>query len=375
MSHPDPEDPMTNQILISGVSQNDFLDPKNESLEFEESLRNDFGSLRVRKIRDSYFYDGLDVDLAISYVVDWKNTIEYLVLKRPYAYIQKSLYGSKTTYVTGDFEYKGIKASKRGNDVYQYHISELLRPLLEVEDNVFFGENGRKKTRLLFMVLTYDANRCSFGDAWKNVGFEYNSFRSNIVKQYGKVSIFRTWEASDRKFPHVNLLVYFHDHEFEVFDHIAVKGKNKGKQTFRLSYSEMKKISGYWHSFVDVSGCRELKSAIKEITKYITEDLCSGSKKGDLTMALLSLFGKQAYAISRDFGKVVCGIDGNLSEPFDLNKEMCNSNFENGKWEFVGILPNSIVGFGEKIWEVEFKHPPPKVLDAIKLLDLKRRLA
>jgi len=72
-----------------------------------------------------------------------------------------------------------VKCAKRGNDVYRWRVSRRFKGLSSMaEEIVFFNpkDRGVKKTRALFVTLTYDTKRCDFKDAWRNIGIEFNRF-------------------------------------------------------------------------------------------------------------------------------------------------------------------------------------------------------
>ena len=84
-----------------------------------------------------------------------------------------------------------VKCSKRGNDVYRFRVYRRFKDLVSLSDNlVFFNPKDReeKSTRALWVTLTYDPARCSFKDAWRNIGTEFNRFMAYVRKQFGKVS-------------------------------------------------------------------------------------------------------------------------------------------------------------------------------------------
>ena len=236
----------------------------------------------------------------------------------------------------------------------------------QLPDILFFRDKwGVKSTSLLFITLTYDGKLSNEENAWDKIGKQYHLFINNLKKQYGRIEFFRTWESTKSFYPHVHCLIAFRDNTFQVFKKINKNGKTK----YRISDAEKEKISGYWHSHVDIQGCSNTEDAIKELTKYVSKDLCS--KKGNITNSMIWLFNKQAYAISKRFVKVVSNSFADFKiddvKPTDLIKsEMCNWNQDVEKWEFVGILRGCFLGFGKDVWVVDCEDPPPKIK---KLID------
>ena len=84
-----------------------------------------------------------------------------------------------------------VKYLKRGNDVYRSRVYCRFRELSNLaEKTVFFNpkdRRGQKKSVALFVTLTYDTKRCSFDDAWQNIGVEFNRFMASVRKKFGKV--------------------------------------------------------------------------------------------------------------------------------------------------------------------------------------------
>jgi len=325
-------------------------------------ITNEYGAIRRCFVYNKYLDREIDEDEVTECYKAWRDDPEYFILKGSKEYLQKALDGSGDELFLS-YVYKFIKASKRGNDVYRYLVEKKLGVLKEIRNIEFFQDNLRSKnTRLLFVTLTYDIKRCDVKSAWENIGKDYHLLYSKLEKEYGKIEAFRTWESTNNYYPHVHVLFYFKDKSFPVFVHTD----KKGKRSFRISKKDKDCIASFWHSNVDIQGVDNTRNAIKELTKYITKDLCS--KKGDKTNAMIWNFRKQSYAISKGFvGAISCG-DLDVSEPkaTDLIKDvMCNCNHEIKKWEFIGILRGRILGFSPELWVVTQKKPPPKMVDML----------
>jgi len=255
--------------------------------------------------------------------------------------------------------YKFVLASKRGNDVYRYLVTNKLKPLMELENVHFFSDDwGDKTTNILFVTLTYDTKRSDPDQAWHNVGSEFHLFCNNLRKQYDKIEIFRTWESTDNYYPHVHALIAFRDHSFPVFTH---------KDKIRISTKDRDKIKSYWHSHVDIQGISDTQGAINELVKYVTKDLCS--RKGDKTNSMIWLHRKQSYSVSKHFVQLIKGcfaeVEGVQPNAL-LNIEMCNCNSSYYIWEFIGILRGVDLRLGSDLWVVDTDKPPPRVLDMLE---------
>jgi len=345
-------------VLSSPVPTSDFSD-------IEDCFKNEYGAIRSCLVRRFYTIGTINLKEVVELFKEWKNEHEYIILRGEQTNVQSCI-DLTDSHVSYDYIYRFVKASKRGNDVYRYLVSKKLKKLNELKNIPQFNENwGIKKTNVLFVTLTYDTNRCDVKTAWENIGDEYHLFCNNLRKQYGHIEIFRTWESTENNYPHVHAMIVFKDILFDVFSYV----NKKGKKIFIVSKKENKKISGYWHSYVDIQGVENTQGATKELTKYITKDLCS--EKGDKTNAMIWLFRKQSYAISKGFAESIGGTDGknlNLSEPTNAEfiNEMCNCNSPVVNWEFIGLLKGAQLKISENIWVADVKKPPPKVIELIE---------
>ena len=345
---------------------------------FGQEFRNEYGSIRWGKVRGQYSLGSIILPDVLDIFEEWRKDSEYIVMRGTKNYIQETLFFNPETleypscvYPDSypEHVYRFIKASKRGNDVYQYLVKKRLKPLDDLPDITFFRDNwGDKHTSLLFVTLTYDTKRCDESTAWKNIGKDYHLFYTKLRQEYGDIEYFRTWESTGHFYPHAHVLIAFKGKSFPVFIH---KDKD-GKRSFRIPQHDKDKIASFWHSNVDVQGVNGTKDAIDELTKYVTKDLCSD--KGNKTNAMICLFRRQSYAITRgfvsliknSFAKVTEEIDVGDVETFDLIKdEMCNCNNDFYKWEFIGVLRGIRLRISSEVWVIDVKKPPPSLVDLI----------
>jgi len=346
----------------------------------DEALCNAHGSIRRCYVKQAFLNGGLSLDEVTELYQQWRDDDEYFLLEADVSCIEDiTIGGDSYFYARYPEEYTGnkklhhvfkfVKMAKRGNDVYKFLVGERFKPLEDLRDIVFFDEDwGVKETRMLFVTLTYDPSLCDIITAWGNIGTEWANFKKNIEKQFGKVSCFRTWESTKKYYPHIHAIIIFKEYKFPVFSHVD----KKGKKSFRIPSHDKDKISSYWHSHVDIQGVSNTSGAVRELKKYITKDLCS--KKGDITNSMIWVFGKQSYAISRDFAGL---LDNNLSSKMfqdvradDLIKrEMANCHQEGLDWRFVGVFRGKKIGVSGGFWVVSMSKPPPKI---IKLIDEER---
>ena len=215
-----------------------------------------------------------------EYYLDWRNYIEYLVLQRQEDNLKVRGEVEKETFA--------VKCSKRGNDVYWWRVAKRLRFLNDLKNSVLFDPHSTDKvSNVLFVTLTYDVKRSTVRDAWDTIGEDFNNWIRNLRKKFGRISHLRCWEASKQGYPHIHVLMIFHDYEFKV-TRINEKYRILEKEEFEKSY----------HSFVDVQALRELRAGVKYVTKYLKKTKESTAQ--NLTLAMCWLFRKRSFAVSGD---------------------------------------------------------------------------
>jgi len=245
-------------------------------------------------------------------------------------------------------DYFAIKSSKRGNDVYRQRVYSRFKGLASfVKKLVFFypkDSEEEKKTRALFVTLTYDTKLCSFGDAWKNIGVEFNRFMSNVRKNFGKVSSCRVFESFENGYPYIHCILLFKEIEFEVF-------RDK-KRYFRVKEKEI--IAKGWHSYVDVKAMSSLGDGFRYLKKYLLKSIDKENKdsKALKTLALGWLFNKRAFSVSGKFKQLLT----------DLIKTKHNSNHKTQqitldgeivqeyRYYVLGFVPADVVRLKKDAW-------------------------
>ena len=169
----------------------------------------------------------------------WVSEDKYMILSRVKMKKYKIRDSRKNKPIIVEFpiesDYFALKCSKRGNDVYRQRVYRRFKGLASlVEKKSFFNPKDRKqnkKTRALFVTLTYDTKRCSFDHAWKNIGIEFNRFMSHVRKKFGKVSSCRVFEAFANGHPHIHCVLLFEEKEFKVFIKTKHNSNHKTQQT------------------------------------------------------------------------------------------------------------------------------------------------
>jgi hypothetical protein len=337
-------------------------------VDIDEQIVNRFNHIRRKFVKTAFNNGLIDYDNVLDIYNKWRNDDEYIVLRGIEQFKQKTLDGSIQSKI-GNYVYRFIKASKRGNDVYRYIIKKKFKQIEEIDTLEFFRDDfKRKKTKLLFITLTFDTKECKPIESWYKIPILFNRFKANLTKKYGKISTFRVWESTQKYYAHIHCLIYFKDYEFEVFKHI----NKKGQTSYRIPYYQVSKIKEYYPYDIDIQACESFNKAIQEITKYVGKYLIKESvdDKPTKTNAMIWLTNKQGYSLSKGFFKEIIGKELDVSEPksADLTNYMCNSNFNVEVWEYVGIISSKEIGISGNIWFFEAKHPPPKAMEKINIL-------
>ena len=255
-----------------------------------EGLYDSKGRPRLFYARNYFQQFGLGAESnfkeLIEYQLKWREFNEYLVLQKQ----------TESLKVKGKIEREtiAVKCSKRGNDVYWRRVDNRLKFLRNLSSTLFDPHGNVKKSNVIFATLTYDINRCSVPEAFETIGLDYNNWIRNLRKKFGRISCFRCWEASKRGYPHIHVLMVFHDYEFK----IAFSQLKGSRRVYRIE--EKEEFEKSWHSFVDVQAIRELKEGIRYVTKYLRKTK-NEHQTQNLTISLCWLYGKRIFAVSGDF--------------------------------------------------------------------------
>jgi hypothetical protein len=253
----------------------------------DQFFQNSNGSYRWFDIRSAYHGGYIDIDQVTELYRKWRDQNEYLWLDG---------FDSHNEYVKTLF----VKASKRGNDVFQKRIKDVFGIFDHLEPIHFFtDESAHKRSPMLFVTLTVDPKKYDLDSAWKQIGDNLHLFETKLRNAYGKFVKLRVWESHESGYPHVHIVYYFLNREFVVFDRWSKNKKGKSRLTWRIPTKHRDTIKSFWDMgfIVDVQAVQDTLSAFNELTKYVTKTVFS--KKGDLTNACLCLFRKQQYWISK----------------------------------------------------------------------------
>jgi len=276
-------------------------------------------------------YSDRDPDLEglEKFYVEWRDFTEYIVVQKQ----------TDNLRLEGEIDREtiAVKCSKRGNDVYWWRVWKRIKKLYDLKEQTLFDpHNNIKSSNVLFVTLTYDVKQSSISNAWETEGEDFNKWIRNIRKKFGRVSYFRSLEASKKGYPHIHILMIFHDYEFNL---IAI-----GRKYRILEKAEFEKS---WHSFVDVQAIRKFREGIRYVTKYLTKTR-NESQIQVLTLALCWLFRKRSFAISGDMYELIqISIHHRKRIQIDLLGEEI---ILNEVWVFIGIFSAEKLGITHNEW-------------------------
>jgi len=325
---------------------------------------NDDNQIRLVKARDALKRGILSKEDLVNLYRTWRDQVEFMVL-----------YRHTWNY---NLEYKAIKCSKRGNDIYNWRINQRFKELDELAElygdrKIFDINEVNPTTNCLYVTFTYDTKLCSETEAWKKISSEYNLAITKLRKKFGKISILRVWESFKNGYPHIHAILLFDEERFDVFEHWS----SSNKSSYRIQ--EKGEFSKVWHSNVDVMAVDSVRGVVKYLSKYLRK-VHSGNEKHDLTLAKLWIHHKQAFAMSRDFAEKISHIrlDSSLH---NSNQPQNQTNLEGeiieNKWKCLGIFSKKEIlkvsdSSNNEAWVLRLKRPPEK---KTKLADFDKRIA
>jgi len=295
---------------------------------------------RLEYYRALLSFDNPDLDKIIDIFIYWSKFVEYLIFRKENVY-------------TYEKEYKAVKAAKRGNDVYSWKLKKRLRYLYNLPKIEFFNFKDRsnsQKTRAIFITLTYRRD-LHIDEAWEQVGSDYNRWITRMRKTFGKIDTIRCWEAQRDGYPHIHCVLLFYDYEFDTFFY-------NGK--WRIS--RKRELEKYWAwGFLDMWGIYSLGAGVGYVLKYVTKvNNALLAKKLDrkmvLSLALMWIFCKRAYSVSKDFGSDLIEDEGEEEEKVE-DSPRGQVDLEGKsiyKWYLVGFWAD--INEKYELWSVELVY-------------------
>ena len=301
-------------------------------------------------LRDEAFYDFSLSEIEEKYQ-EWVQEDKYVILNRVQFKAFKIRDSRTNQYFSVRLPIKketyAVKCSKRGNDVYRFRVYSKFKGLAsKAEKLVFFNpkDRGEKKTKALWVTLTYDPSRCSFKDAWRNIGNEFNRFMAYVRKHFGKVSCCRVFESYKSGHPHIHCILLFEETEFKAF--------RDRKGQFRIK--EKDAIASGWHSFVDVKAMYSLGKSFSYLKKYLLKSINAETKDSLVlkTLALCWLFCKRAFSVSGKFRQLLSDL---IKYMHNTNRPLCQVTLSGEilleyKFYVIGFVPADVVRLKKDIW-------------------------
>ena len=273
-----------------------------------------------------------DFEELEEFYAGWRDFIEYMVLQKQEDNLRVMGEVEKETFA--------VKCSKRGNDVYWWRVAKRLGFLNDLPNNILFDPHSTDKvSNVLFVTLTYDVKRSTVRNAWDTIGEDFNNWIRNIRKKFGGISHLRCWEASKKGYPHIHVLMIFHDYEFKV-TRIGEKFRILEKEEFEKSY----------HSFVDVQALRELGQGVRYITKYLTKTKKENPTQ-NLTLALCWLFRKRSFAVSGDLYELLQEEIKKSTKGILIQVDLQGMEISLGiQWILIGVFSAKRLGIDGNEW-------------------------
>lgn len=286
----------------------------------------------------AFLRDYLQWNYSVSEIVEhyeeWVSEDMYMIL-------------SRWNKIENRNEVFAVKCAKRGNDVYRFRVYHRFKDLCSMADDLVFFDaktRGAKRTRALWVTLTYDTKRCEFGDAWRNIGVEFNRFTAYVRRKFGKVSCCRVFESFENGYSHIHCILLFESTWFNVF--------RDRKGHFRVHSKKI--IAKGWHSNIDFKAMNSLRGAFSYQKKYLLKSINFEGKDSKVlkTLALCWVYRKRAFSVSGLFRQIL----------HDLINTMHNSNRKlrqvtlsgetliEYRYYVIGFVPADVVRLKRSIW-------------------------
>ena len=319
-----------------------------------QAMVDNHGNPRLAKARDYFLpLTPEKVDELESVFDFWQNFDEYALLKG-------------TNSRTGRLKFVGVKAAKRGNDVYARRMDEKLAFLDRIKKTRLFDVSDfkvdhRVRTQLLWVTWTWDSKICTLDESWRRSYKDLHRWKANIENRYGKIE----WIVFPQTFPARNgsAFGYFHAHgvilmneaQFSVVPSMENDDEGREILRFRISDDERKEFreQGKWHSFIDVQALSSVQAAANYCRKY-AQKVCSGSSdKAMINNSVAWIYRKKGFTLTHGFRQKLHDLiellqDRKTSFQVDLHGE----RVQEWVWECLGVFSATDlhVNYGE--WTV-----------------------
>lgn len=323
------------------------------------------GRVRLSRVRARMWETHIDGATLVNYAramyLDWVHDTEYLIL-------------GNYDPLKGYIGYVGVKASKRGNDVYAKRVKKAWAPLMELPDVHFFNYKDRSKnhlTRAIFFTSTYDPKGKTIGEAWETVGEDYNRFITRARKEFGGIQVARVWESMKNGYPHIHAIMLFDSKEFTAFHHNGawrIEGKHDIAEMWPHGFTDIEALSstrgGFTYIAKYLGKLHELGHVSKSSSPMDLDYGGNGSNMGKLlsrvsvlTLALMWVHRKRAFSISGKLNESIRELHNSNSE-YDYYA-LLQVDLEGGappervtRWVLCGFFAGELIKGGKVRWSV-----------------------
>jgi hypothetical protein len=243
-------------------------------------------SLSLRSIRFGFEGGLFDVDDVVDFYRSWLSWVFYVICYR-------------FNFSKGDYQYAFFRGLKRGDNRYGVLVCRKFERLARFgRDLVYFGygSHGHVKSSASHVVLEYDSNLVSLPDAWLRIGVDFNRFMSHIRKLFGVVSVVRVFESHESGYPHIHVLLIFHDYVFSGYS-----SRRNGRLIYRVFGSDYKSLKGCWlHGFSDFELVDSFSGGVRYLSKYLVKStsVSNAGVKGVRALAMCWVFHKRSFSVS-----------------------------------------------------------------------------
>ena len=336
------------QILDNPLQIRDQI-PEDLFVDCVDSL----GNIRLNKVRSRFgSIDRTNIlDLA-SIFKKWKNYDEALILKG-------------TNRKTGKTKLVGVKASKRGNDVYARRQNKKLDFLKTISRDVEFftqedAEKGIAKCNVLWVTQTCDSKLGSIDESWRYFSPDTRLFLGSLEERFGKIKYFYTPEVYPNKEgdafgrAHNHMILVFLEHKFTPFPWLVEKD-GKLEFSYRIKELEEFKEAGSWHSFIDVKAIKNANGLYSYCRKHIENTLQGESDQAVLNNAVMWFYRKKSYCMNEGFRNYWVEFITNLQVFCKKTKQVDFSGnvVPDFSWEFLGMGSMKRLGMDPGSWTAD----------------------
>jgi hypothetical protein len=286
-----------------------------------------------------------DFDDIVEKYESWVNDPRYMVLAHE---------GEAWLADGGAYDHVAVICAKRGNDVYTSRVASRLYGIGKHVSELRHDFCKDPYTSMLFVTLSYNVNLCSFWEAWQQIGIQWNLYRANLRKKYGKFSVFRTWESYQNGFPHIHAILIFEEKRLHVFPSHELNKKGELKLVWRID--EKRDLEPYWHSWQGIKAVYNIRGGLNYLKKYIMKcaEYNHSDAKGKQTLAMCWVFRKKAFYVSGQFRKALSDLIFAIcsSKTKKIQLTLLGAQLEPNTWRVLGFVGVEIIGVNPGQWTI-----------------------